>query len=283
MLWICDLDGVLWVDKDPIPGSAEAIATLRGRGIRVVFVTNNSAPTRGDLIGKLSSFGVPVNSDDIMSSAQAAASLVAPGSTALACAGAGVVEALLERGVTVLEEGPVDAVVVGWHTDFNFDRLRVAMQAVRAGARLIGTSDDATYPTPTGLVPGGGSLLAAVAYASEVTGVVAGKPNDALVKLIETSLGPVDVVVGDRPSTDGALARRLGAKFGLVHSGVTQPRHSGQEHPAYMEAPDLSHLVARWPQETHIRAFGANSGNGYDSHVGSQVGARSFLHGQGAG
>ena len=82
------------------------------------------------------------------------------------CAGPGVDEALRARGVTTVREGRADAVVVGWHTDFDYARLTAAFRAVHAGARLIGTNDDPTYPTPDGLLPGGGSILAAVATAA---------------------------------------------------------------------------------------------------------------------
>jgi ribonucleotide monophosphatase NagD (HAD superfamily) len=163
---------------------------------------------------------------DLVTSAQVAAGLVAPDATALVCAGAGVEEALAARPVrTVRWRGAdppkVDVVMVGWHRDFDYEELTAAMLAVRAGARLIGTNDDATYPTPDGAIPGGGSILAAIAYASGVSPTVAGKPNEAAADYVRARVGEVAVVVGDRPSTDGLFARRLDAKFYLVLSGVT--------------------------------------------------------------
>jgi 4-nitrophenyl phosphatase len=104
-----------------------------------------------------------------------------------------------------------------------FARLTAAVRAVVAGARLIGTNDDATYPTPDGPLPGGGSLLAAVAYASGATPAVAGKPYKAAAELVRRRLGEVAVMVGDRPETDGRFAERLGAKYAIVRSGVTPP------------------------------------------------------------
>ena len=101
----------------------------------------------------------------MITSAQAAAFLVEPGETALVCGGPGVVEALEERGVTAVREGDADAVLVGFHRDFDYERMRVASEAVRRGARLIATNDDATYPTPDGPIPGGGAIVAAVATA----------------------------------------------------------------------------------------------------------------------
>jgi 4-nitrophenyl phosphatase len=85
----------------------------------------------------------------------------------------------------------------------------------------VATNDDATYPTPDGPIPGGGSLVAAVAYATGVTPIVAGKPHGPMADLVRAAGGDEGTVVGDRPDTDGAFARRLGYRFALVLTGVT--------------------------------------------------------------
>ena len=243
--WALDLDGVLWRGQMPIPGAAEAVARLRARDARVVFLTNNSSPTIAEHLAKLGRIGVVAGPEDLLTSAQAAASMLQPGSAALACAGPGVCEALAARGVRIVEAGPAAAVVVGWHREFDFSRLARAADAVRAGARLVGTNEDATLPTPHGLLPGAGALLAAVAYASGATPEVAGKPHAPMRRLIAERVGPVATVVGDRPSTDGALARALGARFALVLSGVTGEGELDGLRPAPdAVAPDLGALVA---------------------------------------
>ncbi len=246
MTWILDLDGVVWLSDDPIPGSAEAVVRLRDAGHRVLFLTNNSGPKTGYLAEKLSGMGVPAKPDDIVTSAQAAASLLEPGSTALVCAGEGVEEALQARGVKTVQHGDADAVVVGFHRHFDYDRLCAAFTAVHHGARLIGTNDDATYPTPDGPVPGGGALLAAVATAAGVEPEIAGKPHDAMAAVLRERLGnDADggaLLVGDRPSTDGLMARRLGLPFALVMSGVTDDEPTGDDA-ADKVAPDLATLV----------------------------------------
>jgi 4-nitrophenyl phosphatase len=219
--WVLDLDGVVWLAEQPINGSANAVAQLRTRGERVIFVTNNSAFTVGEYVAKLRRMGVAADDADVITSAQAAASMLEPTSTALVCAGQGVDEALQRKGVRTVRTGRADAVVVGWHKEFDYDRLTAAYRAVAAGARLIGTNDDQTYPTPMGQLPGGGSLLAAVAYAAGVKAEVSGKPYKPMAALLRDRVGRVEVVVGDRASTDGALARQLGARFVLVLSGVT--------------------------------------------------------------
>jgi len=248
--WVIDLDGVVWLAGQEIVGSADAVARLRGAGVGVLFATNNSALARQDLIQRLERIGIPAETGDIASSAQAAAALIEPGSRVLPVAERGVLEALAERGATVVDQEPADAVVVGWTRAFDFDRLATAARAVRAGARLYGTNDDATFPTPTGLLPGAGSLLAAVAKASGAVPVVAGKPNDPMVRLVREKAGRPVAVVGDRPATDGEFAERLGVPFGLVLSGVTtdaQPATEGGSPaggPAAI-ASNLGELVAR--------------------------------------
>jgi 4-nitrophenyl phosphatase len=111
------------------------------------------------------------------------------------------------------------------------------------GARLIGTNDDPTYPTPDGPIPGGGSLLAAVAVAGGAEAVVAGKPHQPVAELIEERFGYVDTLVGDRPSTDGKLAQRLGARFILVFSGVTAEDDLPVDPEPDQTAPDLASVV----------------------------------------
>ncbi|MEO5902118.1 MAG: HAD-IIA family hydrolase [Ilumatobacteraceae bacterium] len=222
---LCDLDGVVWLARHPIPGSVEAIAALRAAGHRVVFVTNNSYPPVEDSEDALEWMGIPARGD-VLTSAQAAAQLLDPGESAYVCGGPGIVQALTARGVEVRDDGPVDAVVVGFHREFDYDGLARASAKIRAGARLIATNDDATYPTPDGPIPGGGSILAAVATASGATPLIAGKPYAPMGDLVAAVVGrraALDaVMVGDRPDTDGRFARAIGCRFALVYTGVTK-------------------------------------------------------------
>jgi 4-nitrophenyl phosphatase len=245
MAWLLDLDGVVWLSGVAIPGSPEAIARLRDAGERVVFVTNNSSVRIGEQEAKLAAIGVPAVGD-VVSSAVAAAALLDAGSRALVAGGPGIVEALEARGVTAVREGDADAVLVGFHRDFDFERLTVASAAVRRGARLVGTNDDATYPTPEGEIPGGGSILAAVAYASSVEPTVAGKPFQPMADAVRQLVGDgPHTMVGDRPSTDGRFARRLGARFALVLSGVTKPHELPVEPAPDLVGTDLADVVAQ--------------------------------------
>ena len=251
-VWIVDLDGVLWLAGEPIGDVASAVAALRGRGARVVFATNNSAPTTEQLVARLARVGIDADPDDLVTSARVAASLLEPGQRVHVLGEAGLVEALVERGVEVVDAGPRDAAVVGWSRDFDFAALAAIATVARETGRLIATNGDPTHPTPEGLLPGSGALLAAVATASGVTPVVAGKPHAPTADYVRTRIldhGAVTaaVMVGDQPGTDGALAARLGIPFVLVDSGVTPPGAPVDDCPVALRGADLVSVVAALP------------------------------------
>jgi HAD superfamily hydrolase (TIGR01450 family) len=243
--WLVDLDGVVWLTGRPIPGVDEAVARLRGAGVRILFTTNNAAPTRAELHRRLSHCGITADDADLLSSADVAASMLVPGSTAVVVADDGVTEALARRGVAVVPEGPAEAVVVGWTRAFTFDAVARAATAVRGGARLVGTNEDPTHPTPDGLLPGAGAILAAVSTAAEAVPEVAGKPHAPTAEAVSERVAPGElrVMVGDRPATDGALAAQLGIPFALVLSGVTPAGTDPDEAGAAVVGPDLLALV----------------------------------------
>ncbi len=226
---VCDLDGVLWTGARPIPGAAGAVTRLRAAGRRVAFLTNNSSRVIDDVRDQLSAMGVATEREDVLSSAQAAASVLAgdlpAGARVLVSGGPGVVEALEQVGLRPVANdgtfvGDVAAVVCGMDPEFDFARLDRASAAVREGARFVATNTDATFPGADRITPGAGALVAAVATASGRDPEVAGKPAAPTVALVRARLGATGVMVGDRPSTDGELARRLGWPFAMVLSGV---------------------------------------------------------------
>ena len=227
---ICDLDGVVWSGSKFIEGSADALRELHAHGVSIWFVTNNSNRPPDVYLQRLEESGVD-HSEQIITRAQAAASLIDIGENVLICAGPGVEQAVVEvGGLPVSNTGDydgrqLDAVIVGLHTEFNYAALDRASRAVREGARLIGTNSDATFPTADGEAPGGGAILAAVEAASGQKAMIAGKPNRAMAEALKRRIGPsfdpmTSVMVGDRYTTDGRFADQLGCRFLAVSSGV---------------------------------------------------------------
>lgn len=243
MGWALDLDGVVWLGDEPIAGAADAVARLRAAGHDVVFVTNNSSVPVPEVEAKLGRHGIPAEGA-VVTSAMAVATLVAPGERALLCAGPGVARELSARGLELVDDGPADVVVVGFTRDLTYELLARATLAVRAGARLVATNDDATYPTPRGEIPGGGAILAAVVTATGVRPEIAGKPHRPMADLVRDRIGVDGVMVGDRPDTDGRFARAVGVRFALVLSGVTREVHLPVDPAPDLVAADLATLVA---------------------------------------
>lgn len=235
----------------PIAGSVNAIESLQNAGHRVLFVTNNSYSVVADQEKALAKIGIDAH-NDVVTSSQAAGALLRSGERVLLGGGPGAVEAIKNAGAILAGRSDdhilgdsdaqqinieidqefekqfdqeIDVVMVGFHATFDYRGLTRLSNAVRNGARLIATNDDATYPTPHGLIPGGGSILAAVAAASGVEPVIAGKPHKPMADLVRQVLGVNDLsdawMVGDRPSTDGLFAQTVGCKFAQVLTGIS--------------------------------------------------------------
>ena len=220
----------------PIPGSVDAIRKLRKAGHRVLFVTNNSHSTADEQASILESIGIPAIGD-VITSSQSAGALLHAGERVLTCGGPGVMQAIIDAGAVVVgrsddpnlpDDIEVDVVVVAFHRTFDFAGLTRLSAKIRQGARFIATNDDATYPTPHGVIPGGGSIVAAVATACGVQPTIAGKPYAPMANLVRSVLGDAEMssvwMVGDRASTDGAFAQTLGCHFAHVRSGVTHAK-----------------------------------------------------------
>lgn len=247
----CDLDGVIWLAHRPIAGAVEGVAQLRADGRRVIFVTNNSFATRSEQVAALEALGIAA-AGDVLTSAMACAQMLKPGMQVLVCGGPGIEEVVRECGGTVLDHADVDqrpelaqVVIVGFHRHFDYDIMRRAAGAIRSGALFLATNDDATYPTPEGEIPGGGSILAAIETAAGRRAIVAGKPHETMAAALRDLVGLTEdpggvlaqaVMVGDRPSTDGEFAATLGSRFALVRSGVTPTVWTSVSHPEHFGA-----------------------------------------------
>lgn len=229
---VIDLDGVLYRGSAVVPGAPEAVARLRERGLRLLFATNNSRATAAHYVAKLGDMDFPATEDEILTSAAVTAETLVDrgleGTTTFLVGGPGIEKELRAAGFDLLdlEDGSrANLVVVGADPDVTFAKLRVAADAVRAGATFIATNPDPTFPTATGLVPGAGAVVAAVAIAAGRDPEVMGKPNRPMMDAAARRLSGCESVgvVGDQPLTDLAGARYLGWTRILVLSGVTDP------------------------------------------------------------
>jgi glycerol-1-phosphatase len=255
---LLDLDGVVYLGGTPVTGAADALAAAAKRGMRLAYVTNNASRTPNAIAAQLSGMGVPATATDIVTSAQAAAHLLADrlpaGAPVLVVGGTGLRLAVRDRGlrpVTSAAERPL-AVVQGYSHDISYGLLAEAALAIEAGAIYVASNADATLPTSRGLQPGNGSLTQVLIHSTGRTPIVAGKPEPPLHAESVQRVGAVrPLVVGDRLDTDIEGAVRGGADSLLVLTGVTRPADlllaPPQRRPAYVAA-DLSGLNAGHPE-----------------------------------
>jgi glycerol-1-phosphatase len=257
---LLDLDGVVYLGGAAIAGAPEALAEARRRGMRLAFVTNNASRSPSAIVGELVSLGVPAEPAEVVTSAQAAAHLIADrvpaGAPVLVVGGIGLRLALRERGlrpVSTAAERPA-AVVQGYGPGIDYGLLAEAALAVRAGAWYVASNVDATLPTARGLQPGNGSLVQVIVNATGTRPVVAGKPEPPLhAETLARTGAKRPLVVGDRLDTDIEGAVRVKADSMLVLTGVSGPADAvlapPQRRPTYL-AHDLSGLLQPHPPVT---------------------------------
>lgn len=224
---VCDLDGVVYRAEVPIPGSREALEKAANAGFGIWFATNNSTRTPEEVQAKLRDVsGLSVEVDSIVTSAQAAASMLETADApALVLGSSAIVRALTAEGIEVTTDASrARSVVVGLDRDLDYDRLTRACNAIRNGARFVATNIDPTLPVEGGLLPGSGAMVAAVSRSTGVDPEIAGKPHPPIRALLERRGVGRAWAVGDRVDTDVALAAaQEGWKSILVMSGVTRP------------------------------------------------------------
>jgi glycerol-1-phosphatase len=257
---LLDLDGVVYLGGTPIPGAAEALRKADAAGMRLAYVTNNAFRTPAAIAALLTSFGVPATQEDVVTSAQAAARLLAdrlpPGAPVLVIGGSGLRMAVRERGlrpVSTAIDKP-QAVVQGYVPDVSYSMLAEGGLAVAAGALFVASNADRTLPSRRGRQPGNGALLAVIATATGVQPLVAGKPEPPLHNESVLRTGARHpLVVGDRLDTDIEAAHRVGADSLLVLTGVTGPAEAvlapPSQRPTYL-AQDLAGLLEPHPSIT---------------------------------
>ena len=256
---LVDLDGVVYVGPDLVPGAAEALAEARSRGIRVAFVTNNAARTPQTVADHLCDLGVPAAETDVVTSGQAAARAIAakvpPGSAVLVVGGEGLDVALTELGLRPVRSAEDDpsAVVQGFAPHVGWELLTEGAIAVRRGLPWVASNVDRTIPTRRGPAPGNGALVGVITAATGVGPEVTGKPELGLHREAMLRTGARHpLVVGDRLDTDIEGANRAGVDSLLVLTGVTGPAEvvcAGAElRPTYIAADLASGLLSPHPE-----------------------------------
>lgn len=224
-----DLDGVVYVGPHPVPHAAEVIGRARSAGVACGFVTNNASRSAAAVVDHLVELGIAADLHDVITSPQAAVSLlpdlVPDGARVLVIGGAGIDEALADRGyvpVRSLAEEP-SAVMQGFSPDVSWRDLAEATFAVRSGLPWIATNPDLTFPAPGGIAPGNGALVRVVAQTvGREPDAVAGKPEPPLLlEAIRRTGARRPLMVGDRLDTDIAAGARVGIPSLLVFTGVT--------------------------------------------------------------
>ncbi|WP_037559089.1 HAD-IIA family hydrolase [Spirillospora albida] len=256
---LLDLDGVVYTGRRPVPAAAGSLAKARAAGQRLAFVTNNASRTPSAVAALLAEVGVPADPDDVVTSAQAAARLLAErlpaGAKVLVVGGMGLRQALYARGlrpVSTAAERPA-AVVQGFSARLSYDLIAEGAMAVAEGALFVGSNRDLTVPSDDGRPhPGNGALTKVISASTGVDPIVTGKPERPLHQesIIRTGARR-PLVVGDRLDTDIEGAFNGGADSLLVFTGVTghlqaltaAPRH----RPTYV-APDLTGLLVPHPE-----------------------------------
>ena len=225
---LLDLDGVVYVGPSAVQGAREHLLEARSLGMRLAYVTNNASRTPDVVAAHLRDLGMPAETTDVVTSAQAAARVVAEhvevGSRVLVVGGTGLREALKERGmvpVSSVDDEPV-AVAQGFSPDLAWSLLAEGAYALEQGLPWIASNTDLTIPTPRGRAPGNGTLVEVLRQATGRVPVVAGKPETPMhAEAVARTGSSRPLVVGDRLDTDIEGANRAGVASLLVFTGVT--------------------------------------------------------------
>jgi HAD superfamily hydrolase (TIGR01450 family) len=252
---LIDLDGVVWIGRQPVPGSVGALRALLAAGQRIVFVTNNPGRPPQAYAERLRELGVEVGLEQIVTAGMVVARLAGEaaaasgGGSAFVIGASALKEMVAATGARLLdgeEAEEADVVVVSGHRGFDYEELRTAKFALDHGAQLFATSHDPTMPFPGGELPGTGAVLAAVEVASGRKATIAGKPERHLFEMAKEALrcsfsadsaqkedwnGRV-AMIGDRISSDVEGGRAAGLETVLVLSGTTSRQQAQAADPA---------------------------------------------------
>lgn len=245
---ISDLDGVVYRGEAPIDDAVAMFRRCQACGIPFCFVTNNSTVTAMQVVERLDRFGLSIGVKSVLTSAMATARIVrrdySEGTRVYVIGARSLVNEIAGAGMEITDREP-EIVVVGLDREINYSKLRVAVRAVVGGARLIGTNPDLLLPMETGLDPGAGSLLAAVATAAGAVPLIVGKPEPLMVEMALSALDTprhATLMIGDQLATDIQAGKRAGLYSVLVTSGVPP-----EENPALLQPDSIVQSLAGIP------------------------------------
>ncbi|HWF72634.1 MAG TPA: HAD-IIA family hydrolase [Solirubrobacteraceae bacterium] len=251
---LLDLDGCVWVGEHSTRAAPEAVAQLRSAHKQIAFITNDAQRSGEDYVRKLWSLGIRASLAEVVTVGGAIQHVLAEsrprGGTAYVIGSEAIFRHVDDAGMRIVNgtdlASRAEVVVVAGHDDLHFSELREAVQAVLAGAQLIGAGRDRTYPMPDGLWPGTGALVAALEYATSTTAEIVGKPDPQVFLTALDRLGPGRALaVGDRLDADLAGAAAAGLDAAIVLTGVTSraEAEAAQEPAPIAIAEDLAELV----------------------------------------
>jgi len=251
---IIDMDGVLYRGDQPLPSLREFFAFLRQKPIPFILATNNSTRTPQEVVVKLARMGAEVLPTEVLTSGQATARLLAgeypPGTRAHVFGMASLRKAMVEEGFELADED-VAVVVASMDRDITYEKLKRATLLIRGGARFVATNRDPTYPSEEGLIPGTGSMIAALEAASGVEPMAVGKPEPHMFQLAMAEMGAkpeTTATIGDRLDTDILGGQRAGLITMCVLSGSTTRAEAEAFGPDFVFE-DISHLLSIWESQ----------------------------------
>ncbi|KEO81249.1 HAD family hydrolase [Tumebacillus flagellatus] len=230
--FLIDLDGTLYRGKEVIDDAPEFVKWLQTSGRRYLYVTNNSSRTPEQVAEHLRHLGIPARPEDVFTSSQVAAEYIKTdgrsGKRVFPVGEEGLCTSLTEAGCEIVEDGPADYVVQGIDRGFSYEKLKKASLLIQSGATFISTNVDKALPTEEGLLPGSGSLAAAIRTASGEEPLVMGKPAARMIDFAVERLGVSkerSVVVGDNLETDILAGVNAGVRTVLVLTGFSKEEH----------------------------------------------------------
>jgi arabinose operon protein AraL len=227
--FIFDLDGTVYLSDRLIPGADRVIRLIKGKGRKVVFLSNKPIQTREDYASKLTRLGIPTQPEEVINSTFVMVNYLeknAPNARLFVVGETPFVEELKRAGFTITEEPKeIEYVVVAFDRTFDYRKLNIAYQAIKLGAHFVATNPDRTCPVEGGEIPDCAGMIAAIeAVTQKKVEVIVGKPSPLMIQAAMEAMGlrpEACILIGDRLETDIRMGKEAGIATGIVLSGVT--------------------------------------------------------------